>query len=126
MALTKTTRFDVSKFLANAREAREEAVEFFAANGGTQYVANIRDAYRFVMDDSHNITVFTETPNTAEDLRNELVTASIAAGQYGASRKQIEHIVALSAEKGDFARTGYASLTARQASRLIDDLKKEA
>ncbi len=60
---------------------------------------------------------------TEENLRDELVAASIRAGECGASREQIEHIIALS--KGDFSRVGYSILSRAQASNLINDLKKE-
>lgn len=121
--ITKIETTNISKFLEEARYRREQAVELL--NSGTPGVSTIRDAYRIVMDaDEYTEVSFLETRRTAADLRAELVSAAIRAGQYGASEKQIDFIVSLCSKNNDFATTGYESLTVKQASNIINDLLK--
>lgn len=59
------------------------------------------------------------------NLRAELVSASVAAGQYGATEAQINYIVALSEKSGDFNILSGGRLTKQEASRIIDQMKRE-
>lgn len=123
--MTKTITFDASKFLAAARAARKDVQEFFALHGGKSSIQTIRDAYRYMLDESDfGIVSYVETPRTAADLDAELSTAAGAAGQAGASRAQIDAIIVLCTEQNDFARMGYSRLTYKQAAGLLNDLRR--
>lgn len=122
--IQKIETFNVGKFLAAARDAREQAIA--AVDPANLFLATIRDAYRMVMDENDYTDItFVETTRVAADLHAELFVAAGNAYTAGASKAQIDYIVSLCAEKGDFAPMGYTRLTARQASSLIDDLQKE-
>lgn len=123
MATRKIEKFNASKFLAHAHEVREQAVDLLA---NEDCVKDIRQAYRIVMDeDEYMETSYVTVANTADDLRASLVTASIAAGQYGASEAQINYIVALAEKTGDFSPVD-GRLTKSEASNIIDQMKREA
>ncbi|WCT73910.1 hypothetical protein PQ455_01365 [Sphingomonas naphthae] len=121
--ITKVRTFSASKFLAAAREAREDAVSLFEREGGSKYIANLRDAYRFVMDeDDYMVASYFEAARTAGDLRAELHVAASNAYTAGASEQQIDRIVTLCTSLNDFAPMGYTRLTTTQADNLINDL----
>lgn len=65
----------------------------------------------------------TRRPATAADLKAELTAAAIAAGQQGATEKQIAFIMALAVKANDFSPLGASHFTKAMASRLIDTMK---
>lgn len=117
-------RINLAAFTKACRRIREERYPDeeigFAAK---------RDYYREDHDFNRSIehsvrpvkTLSAEEKITA--LRASLVTASIAAGQFGASEAQINYIIALAEKFGDFTSLGSGRLTKAEASRIIDSMK---
>jgi len=113
---------NISAFSAEVRERREEALALIGAN---PIIKTYRDALRVVCDDSvWAATEIAPVVHTAETLRAELSTAALACGVYGATQKQIDLIVTLCGQKGDFAPWGANRLTKGAATMHIYDLTK--
>ncbi len=119
-------RINIAAFTRACRRIREERDP--AAETG---FAARRDYYREDCDFSRTIeyvvrpAIALSDVEKAASLRSSLVSASIAAGQYGASKAQIEYIVALSEKSRDFTCVE-GRLTKAQASIIIDQMKREA
>lgn len=114
---------NITAFSQEVRDRREEALALIGTN---PYIQTYRDALRIVCDEGVWMIYEEKTPvYTAETLRAELGAASTAAYLDGATRKQIDLIVALCSRKNDFSPIGCSRFTKDAASRLIDDLKRE-
>lgn len=117
-------RINLAAFTKACRRVREERYpeneEGFAAK---------RDYYREDHDFSRSIEYSVrpaKTLSTAEkiaNLRADLVTASVAAGQFGASDTQINYIASLAEKSGDFNILAGGRLTKAEASTIIDSMK---
>lgn len=102
--------------LRNARESWDGMnVEIYDGN----YRAYLRDELK---GDSH---LWQPRPaRTAEVLRRELTNAAMVAQDAGATKAQIDYIIELAIQAGDFTGIGSGLLTKRQASNIIDDMKR--
>lgn len=113
-------RIDIKALSRKVKEARED-FERDLENGIADR-SDYRDELRFMAN--ANRFLWQSAPKAdASSLRASLVTASIAAGQYGASDAQINFIVSLAEKSGDFIGLGSGQLTKAEASRIIDSMK---
>lgn len=113
-------RIDIQRLSRKIKELRE-GFERDLENGIAD-PSDYRDELRF-MANADRFLWQPEKARTAEDLRVELVTASVAAGQYGATDTQINHIVWLAKQSGDFTGLGSGRLTMAQAETIINDME---
>lgn len=127
-------RIDLAKFKAACIAKREEiastmeicnwTTEEFAA----QTCSEKKDWYEFTKDQFSVIPLWMrQIParnQTADDLRAELNIAARAMQQYGATKAQIDYIVALAVKKNDFNVLGSAGRLSRaEARRIIESMK---
>lgn len=113
-------RIDIKALSHKIKEARED-FERDLENGIADR-CDYRDELRYMAN--ANRFLWQAAPRAdASSLRAELVTASVAAGQHGATDAQIDYIVSLAENTGDFNGLGSSHLTKAQASRIIDSMK---
>lgn len=114
---------DMKIFTRRAKEARD-GFERDVENGiadRANYRQELRDAigpYRDLWQPSE--------PRTLASLQAELVTASIAAGSFGATDGQIKAILDLSIDANDFSPLGSGWLTRKSADNIIIQMGRES
>lgn len=117
---------DVTKFTEEVRDRRPSAL---ALVGSNPLIATYRDALRIVCDeDAWRVSQPVEPvlDRSYEGHMNELRVAAFNAYTYGATDAQVRLLARLSADAGEIV--GYASgrLTKAEASRQIDQMKRDA
>lgn len=112
-------RINATNFKAVCKRVRSYVEDDFNADDESIY-----SFYRWYMRSARKEFVGSKpAPTKSEMLRTSLVSASIAAGQYGASDTQINYIIALAEKIGDFNVLSGGRLTKREASIIINSMK---
>lgn len=113
-------RIDIKALSRRIKEEREY-FERDVANGIAD-AGDYRNELRCSINADRYLWQPAEQPS-GESLRAALVSASVAAGQFGASDAQIDYIVRLATEQNDFNILSGGRLTKAEASRIIDNMK---
>lgn len=113
--------------MSTFKEICTEARESFTMQVEAGISENTRAAYRDVIKLLIEYANYEAAKSAAKPVVSdydmlvaELGTAAVAAGQYGASRKQIEYLASLAIKAGDKTGVSSARLTKTEASRLIE------
>lgn len=110
-------RINTAEFKHICKGIRAE-IGMFDANEESIY-----SFYRWFVKDAE-AKIFSAPADPVEELRTSLKIASRAAMQYGATDAQINFIVSLAVKNNDFNILAGGKLTKREASRIIDEMKK--
>lgn len=124
--MTATLRIDLSILSRRMRELREDyqdEIQKFA-DAGHVYDVSYREHLQAELRYERHLWQPKPT-RTADQLRDELWVAAQNAYTAGATQKQIDLIVKLAEESGDLSAMGYGRLTKHEASRIIDQMKRE-
>lgn len=111
-------RINLIEYKSLCKSIRDD-IKFFNADEESIY-----SYYRWFVRDHGDKLINKSTANPADDLRAELNIAARAMQEHGATKAQIDYIVALAVKKNDFNVLGSAGRLSRaEASRIIDTMK---